>query len=559
MKAFEALGEALVAEGVEVVFGLIGGGIDEIPAYLVAKTKCRYVKVRHEEVAIGMADGYSRATGKIGVAIVDGGPGLANACAPLIAARMSRSRVLVIVSGSPTANRHDFYGYNREKNMSYDQPPVLDATVGAWLQYRGPANLAQDVALAFRHIRAGRGPMALSVHDMGEAMPAGWRYDAQALAQVDHAFIPPRAEDIQAVAAMLKESRRPLFLVGRGAYLADAREAIIALAERAGALLTTSLLAKNWLDGDPFCVGLSGGFSTQEAAAIIQTADLVVAFGVSLNNFTQGHGRLYDKAKFVHVDIDPGQIDEYRTVEKAVIADAKATAQTLLIALDKLERPDWRGPEMAARIKAIDRWKGLDMSERPGAANSRRVIDAIDRLGPKDRMLLVDIGLFMGVPSPNITVPSPGDIVLPWQLGRMGVGMPVAAGAALGRPDRLMMAFVGDGGFMAAIHALDTIRTEKIPILLVVIDDGGFGAERHIFEMRGETTTVADYDTPDIVALARTMGMKAFKVTSSQQAEQVLRNNDLRHASSVLHVVLDRTLEPTEMDRANYKRDRKLS
>ena len=557
MKAFEALGDALVAEGVEVVFGLIGGGVDEIPAYLVAKTKCRFVKVRHEEVAIGMADGYSRATGKIGVAIVDGGPGLANSCAPLIAARMSNSRLIVIVSGTPLPNRHDYLSRNRESNQAYDQPPLLEATVGAWLQYRGAPKLSEDIALAFRHVRLGKGPIALAVHSLGDAMPGDWLYEPAGLSQIDQAFIPPRSQDIAAIAGFIKASRRPVILVGRGAFLSGAHDALAALAERAGALVTTSLLAKNWMDGDPFSVGLSGGFSTLETARILQEADLLVAFGASLNGFTLGHGHLYKDAKIVQVDIDPGQIDEYRSVDLAVVADAKATAETLLIGLDKIERLDWRGPAMASRIAAIDRWKGLDMSEGRGGANNRRVTDALDRLAPKDRLLLVDIGLFMGVPSPNITVQSPADIVFPWQLGRMGVGLHVAAGAALGRPDKLMMAFVGDGGFMAAIHALDTLRTEKIPMLLVVMDDGGFGAERHIFELRGqEDTTVCDYSTPDIVGIAKTLGMKAFKVTSGAQMEQVLRANDLRRSTTLIHVVLDFSIPATEMDRAIYKRDK---
>jgi acetolactate synthase-1/2/3 large subunit len=269
-----------------------------------------------------------------------------------------------------------------------------------------------------------------------------------------------------------------------------------------------------------------------------------------------GHGHLYGGAKFIQVDIDPGAVDEYKQVDHAVVADVKATAQTLLIGMAKIERPEWRGPAMAARIKAIDRWKGLDMSEKPGKANNRLVVDAVDKYAPKERLLLVDIGLFMGAPAPNIHVQSPADIVFPWALGRMGVGLHQAAGAAIGRPDKLMIAFVGDGGFMAAIHALDTLRTEKIPMLLIVMDDGGFGAERHIFEMRGEKTDVCDYDTPNIAGIAKTLGMQAYDVKSGAEMEKVLRGRDLRKQTTVVHVKMDFSIDATEMDRAIYKSDK---
>ncbi len=154
MLGHEALAEALVAEGTEVVFGLIAGGVERLASVLHAKHKVRFIKVRHEEVAIGMADGYSRATGKIGVALVGPGPGLSNAGAAMQGARMAKSRMLVIVGApAPDGDRHG--------PMLIDQPPFLKATIGAIQDLRAPGTMSEDVALAFRHIRLGRGPIAL--------------------------------------------------------------------------------------------------------------------------------------------------------------------------------------------------------------------------------------------------------------------------------------------------------------------------------------------------------------------------------------------------------------
>jgi thiamine pyrophosphate-dependent acetolactate synthase large subunit-like protein len=208
---------------------------------------------------------------------------------------------------------------------------------------------------------------------------------------------------------------------------------------------------------------------------------------------------------------------------------------------------------MAARIAAFDRWQGRDMSERPGRANIRRVVDALDRHAPGDRMLCIDIGLFMGPPAAYMTVPAPDALIFPWQLGRMGAALPVAAGAAIGRPDRLMICCVGDGGIMAAINALDTLRAERIPMLLVVMDDAGFGADRRLFTLHGEATDVGDYETPDLVAIARAYGLTAFKVTSGAEMAQALRASDSRRATTLVHVVLDPDVPAQEMDFAIYR------
>lgn len=555
MKASEAIVAALAAEGVDTVFGLIGGGVDLLAAQIADHSQIRFVKVRHEEVAVGMADGYSRATGKVGVALVDSHPGVANASAPMLAARMGGSHVIVLYPYSVGLSRYDYALTNRQLNQNYDQAPLLGATIGAWDLIRSPATLSTDIALAFRRVRQDRGPLALAVTDQDAEMPAGWSYSPKGLSRVDRLTVTPGQDDVAKLAAMLHASKRPVLLAGRGAFRSGAREALIALADRSGALIATTLLAKDWFQNYPYAVGLSGGFSTDDAFAVLRDADLVIAFGASLNDYTMAHGKLYKDARIAQVDISPGAIDEYRQVDLAVIGDAKLTAQMLTTGMERTERPDWHGQAMAKRIAGFNRWRGLDLSERPGGANPRMVVDALDRLVPRERLLCVDIGLFMGVPSPYMTVQSPADIVFPWALGRMGVALPVAAGAAIGRSDRLVTVFVGDGGVMASLNALDTLRSEKIPILIVVMDDGGFGAERRIFQLHGVDASVDDYTTPKLESVAKALGIQAFTVRSAREMEQVLHGRDVRRQTTLIHVIMDRAVPATEMDRAIYNHD----
>ena len=202
-----------------------------------------------------------------------------------------------------------------------------------------------------------------------------------------------RREDIRDVAALFKAAQRPVILAGHGAFLADARPELVALADRTGSLLVTSLLAREWFVSDPYNLGVSGGFSTAGASEILEQADLVVAFGATLNNSTLRHGTLYPAAKLVQIDVDPAAIDDLNHVYLGVIADARQMAQALAMAVEPISRPDWRGGAMARRIAAIDHWRDRDMTDRPGGANPRGVVDALDKGLPRNRLVLTDIGL----------------------------------------------------------------------------------------------------------------------------------------------------------------------
>ena len=543
MKSFEALAMALIAEGVDTVFGEIGAGVDRLSALLHEKYKINYVKVRHEEVAVGMADGYTMATGKIGVAIVSSGPGLSNCGAPMIAARMNNSPLLVVVGG----HRVDS---DRHGNMLTDQPPFLKATIGAVQDCRTPETLSEDVALAFRHLRLGRGPIALQL--MGTIttsdMPERWTYQPKGLSTVERTLPVPTANDVRDIVERIQKSKKPIILAGRGALWSGAKPALLELAERSGALLTTTLLGRDLFIESPYSLGVSGGFAYGGATEIMKECDLLIAFGAKLSSHTMSYGKVYTNAQIVQIDIDAAALENTYPMHKVVQSDAKEAAQALLLSLKKIERPNWRGPAMARRIKSIDRFKDRDLTEHPGQANPRLVIDACDKLLPKERIVSTDIGQFLGVPASYMTVQSPADIVFPWQLGRVGCGLPIALGAAVGRPDRLVVTFLGDGGMMAAMNALDTAKTANIPLLIVVMDNAGFESERWIFKRTGDSMWTADYDTPELAEVAKVFGLDGYKVTSSAEMVELLKSHDFRGRSSLIHVVVNTITYPTEME-----------
>lgn len=538
MRGYEAMAAAVAGEGVEVLFGVLGGSNDRMVHEVVHRHGIRFVAARHEQGAVGMADGYSRATGRVGVATCEKGPGLTNTATAMTAARLSGSSVLLIAGDKVAGSR---FG-----NMDIDQPPVIHATAGALQQVSTPASLATEVQAAFRHVRLGLGPMVLNVPTSvsDSDMPPEWQYvDSRGVVAAGQAPAPD-PDRVAAVAALLERSRRPVILAGSGAVRSGARDALAALADRVGGVLATTLQAKGWFRGHPFDLGISGGFAPSQAREILNQADLVVAFGAGLNFYTVDHGRLYPEASLVQVDTDRARIGLVTPVADAIVADARATAAALLARLGPEPRAGWRSAELSAQIESIDPWRDCDFAERPGYVNRHELVRICEELLPRDRLLAVGIGHFMGMPAAHISVPGPRDQVLPWRLGAIGSGLPAAVGAACGRPDRLTVLFEGDGSFMMTLQDLETAARCGIPLLVIIENDGGHGSERRSMKRRGDDPGLANFANPDFAAVARAFGCDAHRVSSADELRSILRGLDGLERP----MLLDVAISPDEAD-----------
>ena len=545
MKGYEALAQALVAEGVEVIFGILGGDNDNLVHHL-DKLGVRFIQVRHEGGAVGMADGYSRATGKPGVASVTLGPGLTNTATPLTAARLSRSKVLLIVGDKRAGD-----GYaDRFGNMMIDHQPFIMATAGAMTQLSSTERLGQEIESCFRYVRRGRGPMVFNfpwnILDIDE-MPEGWTY-TPSTALLTEQVIAPDPAMVRKVADMLAGSKRALILAGRGAIKADAKDALLRLGDRTGAVFATSLLGKGWFAGHPFNGGVSGGFSYGDSRPILMDADLVLAFGASLSFFTLDHGRLYRNAKLVNVDIDAERVSQLAgVVDESIVGDARLTAEALLAQLGPGNGSGWRNSKLEAQIEQIDPWRGIEFVEQDGAIDPRLVTKMADEILPRNRALVISIGHFMGSPSIHMNVNDPMNLVFPWRLGQIGCGVPVAVGAALGRPDRLTVLFEGDGGLMATIPELETAARYQIPVLVIVIDDGGYGAERYGNLVTGKSNHLVDIDNPDFAQVARAFGLDAYSVTNATELEAALSKCGDIKRPTMIHCKVNRDVYTREL------------
>lgn len=493
MKVSAALADALVAEGTEVVFGLMGDANMELVVDLVHRHGVRYIAVRHEQTAVLAADAYSRATGRPGVATVTMGPGLSHVGTALTVARHARSAVVLVAGDTPVGDRLHV--------QNFDQAPFALATAGAFQPVRMPSTLAEDVGLAFCHVRLGRGPVVLSVPlDHQDADLTGFRYAPAAVPAPQ--VRPPDPERLAAVGKQVALADRPVVLAGRGAI--GAGEALTALADRLGAPVGTSLGGKGLFGDHPRRLGVIGGFSTDRTRRLMGEADCVLAFGAGLNQFTLDRGRLLGQAAIVQVVLDA---DAAVPAAETVLADARLTAEALL---DLVPQRDgfWCGD----RLPPEEPYAGIDLVDDADGVDPRAVLLACNRSLPRERNAVIGIGHFGGWFGQHLAVSEPGSLFTPWEFGSIGVGLGIGIGVAVARPARPTVVFEGDGSLMQVLGDLDTAARCDLPLLIVVLDDGAYGAEIHKLARKGLPIDLALFDSPDFAALATTLGLEARTV-----------------------------------------------
>ncbi|MBQ1075462.1 thiamine pyrophosphate-binding protein [Micromonospora sp. C31] len=511
MRAGEAIADAVVAHGVDTIFGLLGDANMFLVADLVQRHGVRFVAARNENAAVMMADGWARATGRCGVVTVTQGPGLAVAGSALTIARQAGTPLVLIAGDTPPGDPLHV--------QSFPQQPFALATAGAFVPVTAPATAARDVALAFRAAWEGPGPVVLDVPiDLqDEPVPAGAVPPPAVVAYRSASPAPTDAAVVELV-GLLAAARRPVLLAGRGAEAAV--EDVRRLADWCGAVLATTVLAAGLFAGHPYHLGVAGGLARPLTRRVLAEADLVVTFGAGLNRWTADHGALFPGARVVAVDVDARALGARWPVDLGIVGDAAVTARAVTARLVPLERPEWRSPALAAEIAAADPFDGIEFVEGAAGIDPRAFMRVCARRLPARRTTVVGVGQFGGWP--NLLLDSSAvdrAFIAPWEFGSIGVGLPYAVGAGVGRPDRPVVAFEGDGSLLTGLGELDTLARVGVPVLLVVLDDGGYGAEVRKFAPRGVDPALARFPARDLAAVARSLGVPAWTVTDEASAE----------------------------------------
>jgi acetolactate synthase I/II/III large subunit len=509
MNVAEAVGRAAAALGVRQVFGVVGSGNFHVTNALI-DAGARFVAARHEAGAATMADAYARVSREVAAVTVHQGPGLTNAMTGIAEAAKSRTPLLVLAA--------DTAGSAVRSNFRIDQDGLAVAVGAIAERIHSPASAVADTVRAFRRATVERRTVVLS-------MPL----DVQA-AECPDPTVPtpppvhapaPAPSAVREFTDLLTRARRPVFIAGRGARVADAGPQLDTLAERVGALLATSAVVKGLFNGNPWYLDVSGGFASPLAAELISGADLVVGWGCSLNMWTMRHGALIGpEARVIQVDLDPDALGANRPVDLGVLGDVAETAAAVeaTLAAEGYHADGYRSEPIAERIEREIRWCDVPYDDEGDGAHidPRTFSIALDDLLPAERIVSIDSGNFMGYPSMYLSVPDDDGFCFTQAYQSIGLGLATAIGAALARPDRLPIAALGDGGALMSIAELETAVRLGVPLVVVVYNDEAYGAEVHHFGPDGYPLSTVTFPATDIAAIGRGFGCDALTVRKAE-------------------------------------------
>jgi thiamine pyrophosphate-dependent acetolactate synthase large subunit-like protein len=499
MTVYEAVADAVVREGTRTIFGLMGDANMELLGELT-RQDVEFVKVRHEQGAAAMADGYSRASGSVGVCTVTCGPGLINASTSLAVARRHRSPVVVIAGASPLGDPGHL--------QSFDQQSLGATMAGTTISVTGPEEVGRCIADAFAAARSGGGPVLvnLPMDVQASAVTEPWHYvPASAAPDVDLPL-----PDVSAAVAAIAGAERPAMIVGRGALVADAEAAVLDLAEAAGAPFVTTMQATGIGGGHALSLGNAGLMGSPAAFAVIRDADCLIVVGASLYRLTTGFGALVEDTQVVLVDSDPAAAPK---ADVFVCGDARAISEALSRELRARSTCD---PSAAAGGRMPTDSYPFEPDHGAGTVDPRSAFVELDRILPPDRVIVMDAGHFISFAGPLLRIPSPDSWVFPTDLGCIGQSLSAAIGVAKARPGQRVTVVAGDAGFLMGISELETAARLGLPITFFIINDEAWGQEAHVLAMKGGDPELAMAPTPDLSALAGGFGANGYRIAGPE-------------------------------------------
>jgi len=511
----EILVRCLEREGVEYVFGLSGGAAIPIFDALV-DSKIKLILVRHEQGATHMADGYARATGRPGVALVTSGPGATNTVTGLLTALMDSSPLIVITGQTNTVN------LGKDAFQEADVTGITYPVVKHSYLVKDPRDIPRVMREAFHLATTGRpGPVLIDVpKDVGSG-PC----DASFVDSVDlPGYVVPSHADtagLEAAAALLHRAERPLLYVGHGAVISGAGKAVTQLAEKLRAPIVNTLLGKGATDEThPLHLGMLGMHGTAYANKAVVACDLIMAIGARWDDRVTGKvDEFCSGAKKIHVDIDPAEFNKVIRPDVSLLGDARLVIEDLLPLVEPNDTRAW--------VKQCETWRRQYPLKYPkrGGLRAQHVLDRLHVLTGGHAVITSDVGQHQMWAAQFCKTTGNRQWITSGGAGTMGFGWPAAIGAKLGRPEAEVWAVVGDGGFQMTMAELATAAVNKVAARCLIINNNYLGMVRQWQELFYENrlSGVDLEGNPDFVKLAEAYGIKALRISRPGDVDRKLK------------------------------------
>lgn len=522
--------ECLKEQGVDIVFGYPGGAILNVyDALYKRQEEITHVLTSHEQGAAHAADGYARATGKVGVCMATSGPGATNLVTGIATAYMDSVPMVAI-----TAN----VGVNMLGKDSFQEIDiagvVMPITKHSFI-VKNVEDLAPTIRRAFKIAKSGRpGPVLVDITKDVTAAEAEYTYEEPAVIERKTDTI--REEDINKVIEMIKVSRRPYIMAGGGVIISGASEELKEFAEKVDAPVCDTLMGKGAYDGtSERYTGMIGMHGTKVSNLGVSRSDLVIVVGARFSDRVIGNASKFaPNAKIIHIDIDAAEIDKNIPANASIVGDAKEVLTILNSKLPTQSNRSWM-----AEIKDLTEKNPVtyDMDHLNGPATIKKIYEITEG----NAIITTDVGQHQMWAAQNYTYKEPRTFLSSGGLGTMGYGVGAAIGAKYGRPDKTVVNIAGDGCFRMNMNEIATAARYKVPIIQVVLNNHVLGMVRqwqNLFYGQRYSNTVLD-DSVDFVAVSKALGANASKITSIEEFETEFKKALTADGPTVLDVMID--------------------
>jgi acetolactate synthase-1/2/3 large subunit len=522
--------ESLVREGVEVCFGYPGGAI--MPAYdAMIEYPIHHVLTRHEQGASHMADGYARASGRVGVCIATSGPGATNLVTG-IATAMLDSIPMVCITGQVPSQLIGSDAF-QETDITGCTIPV---TKHNYLVTK-PEQVAPTIREAFYIARSGRpGPVVVDITKDAQQQSCvfEWNDDEIVLPgyRPDYAPLP---EQLQEAVALIKNAKRPIIFSGHGVIKAQATEALLGFVEKTNIPVACTLLGLGGFPAThPRSLGMMGMHGETWVNKAIQDADLIIAVGMRFDDRVTGNVKTYaQNAKKIHVELDPAEINKNVHVDVPIVGDAREVLMELLPHVEECSRPEWM-----TYIEEIQGGSSVrDIKNLPdlGKLYAAHVIHDLYRLTEGKALVVTDVGQHQMWEAQYYKHDYPRKLITSGGLGTMGFALPAAIGAKFAQPNDSVWVICGDGGFQMTAAELSTCAQEGIKVNVAVINNGFLGMVRQWQEFfYGGRYVATPMLSPDFVKLAEAHGLTGLRVEKRSEVESAVRTAEATKGTVVI-------------------------
>ena len=503
--------ECLKEQGVDTVFGYPGGAILNVyDALYQHQNEIRHILTSHEQGAAHAADGYARATGKVGVCFATSGPGATNLVTGIATAYMDSIPVVAI-----TCN----VGVSLLGKDSFQEIDIAGITMPITKHnyiVKDVNQLADTIRRAFGIARRGRpGPVLIDIPKDVTANMA--EYEPKKIVQ------PRRREcvdevELQAAADMIQEAKKPYIFVGGGAVLSDAAEELLEFAKKVDAPVADSLMGKGAFPGtDPYYTGMLGMHGTKTSNHGVSECDLLIVVGARFSDRVTGNAKKFaSKAKILQIDIDPAEMNKNVIITQGVTGDIKVVLSKLNEMLTQQDHSEW--------IRQIEEYKAkYPLTYHPDVLSGPFVVEEIYRQTKGEAIIVTEVGQNQMWAAQYYKYPKPRTLLTSGGLGTMGYGLGASIGAKCARPDKCVVNIAGDGCFRMNMNEIATATRHNIPVIQVVINNHVLGMVRqwqNLFYGQRYSATVLN-DAVDFVKLAEAMGAKAFRASTREEFVQI--------------------------------------